>query len=257
MPAKLLITAGPLEGSELWIEYDVVRLGSDADCELQVVDAGLEPHVFTLRYSDGKFTLYNRTSQPLKLDSKLVESNGSNVWRSGKTLELAGGTTLKLETSGDGAPAPQAVETARPTLVTSAEAFDVGPAVPAGGAVAETAPKKKTGQAIAVALLFAAALGVLLMEEPTAAPAGSQVKSFGELSAALRDEKSLSPDLWIRFSEAYAAAYRGRTEEADAAYRRLRDRLDWEKSLLSQAGRPAPPTLNDADAFVKQRLAGQ
>jgi len=256
MPAKLSITAGPLAGSELWIEYDVVRLGADDDCELQLVDAGLDPHVFTLRYSDGRYLLYNRSPQSLKLDSKAVEPNGSDTWRHGKTLQLPGGTSLKLETSGDGAPEVRAADAPLPSLAASAEAMQADVPVPVGGESGEAPAAKKTGQTVVVGLLFAAVIGVLLMEEPTAGAPGTKVKSFVELSADLRKDSSLTPDLWIRFSEAHAAAYRGRAAEADAAYRRLRDRLEWEKTLLEQAGKSVSPTLLDAEAYVKQRVAG-
>ncbi|MCE9606396.1 MAG: hypothetical protein K8U03_15985 [Planctomycetia bacterium] len=254
MPAKLTVTAGPLLGSELWIEYEVVRIGSADDCELQLVAAGQEPHVVTLRYAEGRYLLYNRGAQPLRLDAKLVEPNASEEWRKGKTLQLPGGTSLRMETTGDGAPALRAAATALPTLAATAEAMQAEVAVPLALQSVEGAKKKQTGQAIVIALLFAAAIGVLLMDDPKPNAAGTKTKTFAELSTELRNDASLTPDLWIRFSEAYTSAYRGRADAAEVAYRRLRDRIEWEKSMLAQDGRAVPASLLEADAYVKHRL---
>jgi hypothetical protein len=257
MSAKLVVTAGPLVDSELWLEYEVVRIGSGDDCELQLVDACVEPHAVTLRYADGRYLLYNRSSQTLRLESKLVEPNGSDTWRNGKTLQLPGGTSLRLETTGDGAPVPRRDDTPLPTLASGAEGLPIATAAPAGNALPTPPKKNDTGQVLLVALLFAAAIGVLLMNGPDTKPVGEKAKSFAQLSAELRKDDSLTPDLWVRFSEAYTAAYRGRADEAQQAYRRLRDRIDWERNLLLQAGKPLPQTLLDADAYVKQRLTGK
>jgi hypothetical protein len=86
--------------------------------------------------------------------------------------------------------------------------------------------------------------------------AGPRILPFQELVVKLREDKQIAPDLWIMFDAAHVAAYRGREEEASFAYRKLRDRIEWEKSVLSAQGTPIPEVLTDTANFVTDQLAG-
>ncbi len=255
MPAQIVVVGGPQAGAALWIEDEVIRFGGDAGCELALGGAALEPHVFTLRYADGAYTLFNRGSSALRLDSNSVASGSGTTWRRGGRLELPGGTVLVLETSGDGAPARQAAPgAASPTATFAAEAEPVAVDLPTDVA-APAAKKSTTGQALLVGLLFAAAVAILLMDDPQSGGAAADAPRFPAVLAALKASTEVSPDLWIRLDEAYALDYRGRTTDAPAAYRRLRDRLELEKREFLAAGKPVPPVVGEVEAFVKRKLA--
>ena len=53
MPAKLVVVSGAQPGQEFWIETEVLRLGSEAPCEIRLTDAGVPPHAATLDNSSG------------------------------------------------------------------------------------------------------------------------------------------------------------------------------------------------------------
>ena len=256
MPAQIVVVGGPQAGAALWIEDEVLRFGGDAGCELALCGADLARHVFTLRYADGAYTLFNRGTTALRLASNSVASGSGATWRRGGRLELPGGTVLVLETSGDGAPARRAAPgAASPTATFAAEAEPVAVDLPTDVAGPLAAGESTTGQALLVGLLFAAAVAILLMDDPQSGGAAADAPQFPEVLAALKASTEVSPDLWIRLDEAYALDYRGRTTDAPAAYRRLRDRLELEKLEFVAAGKPVPPIVGEVEAFVKRKLA--
>ena len=260
MPAKLIVVEGVETGSELWIEYEVLRLGSDSSCELVLADSGVEPHALTVRYGDGRYTVYNRGSAPLQLDAVTLAPSESGVWRTGKTLRFAGGLALKLETSGDGAP------TRRPTEATTRpvrEAVPVSNApleeVAIGGAPSEPKPEKSNNGAIIAGVLFAIAAVFILFSDdflPSGPAAGGEKApaAFSEVVSLLQNDPNCAPDLWIQLSKSYADAYRGDEVRSAAGYRRLRDRIVWEKNQLLTQGRPVPDALLEAESFVTQQI---
>lgn len=261
MPAKLIVVEGVETGSELWIEYEVLRLGSDSSCELVLADSGVEPHALTVRYGDGRYTVYNRGSAPLQLDAVTLAPSESGVWRTGKTLRFAGGLALKLETSGDGAP------TRRPTEATTRPVREAVPVSNApleevaigGGASSESKPEKSNTGAIIGAMFFAVAAVLILFSDeflPSGPAAGDEKApaAFSEVVSLLQNDPNCAPDLWIQLSKSYADAYRGDEVRSAAGYRRLRDRIVWEKNQLLTQGRPVPDALLEAESFVTQQI---
>ncbi|MGC3968792.1 MAG: FHA domain-containing protein [Pirellulales bacterium] len=261
MPAKLLITDGPSAGEELWIEYEVLRLGSDASCELIVADPAVEPHALTIRYGDGKYVVYNRGSSPLTLDSLTIAPSESGPWRSGKSLKFPGGLVLKLETSGDGAPSRRPAEAYVPPVPLD---VDASVAVSAAASDADKpgdqpTKEKSNTPAILVGVLFAAAAVFVLFSDsflPSDAKtsAESVLPEFPEMVSMLQKEPACAPDLWVMLSRAHAEAFRGDTDRAAAEYRRLRDRIVWEKNLLLTEGKPLPEALVQAEAYVREQI---
>ena len=251
MPATIQIVAGPQAGEELWIEYEVSRLGGDTGCELHL--AGTEPHALTLRYSEGRYNVYNRGTSPITLDGNPVEVGQAGIWRTRRDLSLADGTVLRMAIEGDGAP------TRRPEEASAAEPRADIDIMAVEGPTTDAAPKKKSNnlQLVAVIALFAGAALVLLTggegEEETALPK----KSFDEVAVVLRQEQTLPPDLWLMFNAAHVADYRGREEEAKQSFERLRDRIEWEKNALLTEKKPVPASLVDAGRYVADRLSGE
>jgi hypothetical protein len=261
MPAKLVIIEGPFSGEELWIEYEVLRLGSDLSCELVLSDPSVEPHALTIRYGDGKYTVYNRGAGSLTLDSLTIAPSESGHWRAGKSLRFPGGLVLKLETSGDGAPARRPAEAYAPPAPLDVEASVVPPAD--GSAVGQPgdqpAKEKSNTSAILVGLLFAAA-AVFVLFSDSFAPSDAQTSAeaalpeFPEMVSLLQKEPACAPDLWVMLARAHAEDYRGDDDRAAAEYRKLRDRIVWEKNLILTQGKPVPDALAQAEAYVREKI---
>ena len=261
MPAKLIVVEGAEAGSELWVEYEVLRFGSDPSCELVLVDSGVEPHSLTVRYGDGRYTVYNRGSAPLQLDAVTLAPSESGVWRSGKTLRFASGLALKLESSGDGAPARRPTEPAAHPIREAVAVANAGLDEPAigGGSPLEPKPAKSNTGAIVAGVFFAAAAVLILFSDeffPSGPEAGGEKAPapFSEVISLLQKDPNCAPDLWIQLSKSYADAYRGDEVRSAAGYRRLRDRIVWEKNQLLTQGRPVPDALVEAESFVTQQI---
>jgi hypothetical protein len=249
--AIIKVISGPQAGEELWIEYEVSRLGGDAGCELHL--AGAEPHALTLRYSDGRYNVYNRGSQPVTLDGSSVDVGQAGIWRSGRDLKLGDGTVLRMAIEGDGAPSR------RPEEAAVEPRADVDIMAVEGGPTTDEAPKKKSNnlQLVAVIALFAGAALVLFAGGDGEDEAALPKKSFDEVAVVLRQEQNLPPDLWLMFNAAHVAEYRGREEEAKQAFERLRDRVEWEKNVLLAEKKPVPASLIDAGRYIADRLSGE
>lgn len=259
MPAKLIVADGPLAGGELWIEYEVARLGSDSGCELQLDDPSVDSHAATIRYADKRYTVYNRSRAPLQIDALVVAPGESGVWRSGTSLFFGGGTVLTLETSGDGAPARRAaMPSAAPSVLSNIVADDAAVTTAGGAAPQDVEAKKKAdNKAAIVGMVFiVAVLGIILTSDDagTTSANGKPVPTFAELMPRLKATPEIAPDVWVRLSETYAAAYRGDAATAQREYRLLRDRIDWEKNSLLSRKEPIPEALLDAEQFVKSKM---
>src|SRR5262245_60508036 len=111
MPARIIIEAGARSG-EYPIEQDVVLLGKDGTCAARPAELAAVGHAATLEYRQGRYTLYNRLPQPVKVGAQAVGVRGSREWRPGERVQLGEAVVLRLEVDGDAAPsraAPQAV----------------------------------------------------------------------------------------------------------------------------------------------------
>jgi len=251
VPATIQVVSGPQAGEEFWLEYEVSRLGGDAGCELHLANA--EPHALTIRFSEGRYNVYNRGSQPVTLDGAQIEVGQAGIWRTGRELKFGDGTALRMAIEGDGAPSRRPAESVSATPRADIDIVAVeGPAT-------EAAPQKKSSnvQLVAVVALFAGAAFVLLAggdgEEEAALPR----KTFDEVAVVLRQEQALPPDLWLMFNAAHVAEYRGREDEAKQAHERLRDRIEWEKNVLLTERKKVPQSLVDAGRYIADRLSGE
>jgi hypothetical protein len=251
MPAVITVESGPHAGDELWIEYEVARLGGDTGCELHL--AGAEPHALTIRYADSRYNVYNRGSQSITLNGTEIAPGQSGIWRSKHDLKFADGTQLRMAITGDGAPTRRPIEEAPPPPRADVDIVAVE------GPVTEEAPRKKSSnlQLFAVIALFAIAAFIVIGGGEQSEEGAVPKKSFEEVAAVLREDKNLPADLWLMFNAAHVADYRGREEDAQAAYERLRDRIEYEKNALLTEKKPIPAALTEAGRYVADRLAGE
>ena len=95
-------TNGPY--TEIWIESEVSRIGSDPHCQVRVEE--LPAHAATLLYREGEYFLINRMDEPVRLGRESVEQGTQVIWGNRETLHLMDNVRLRLEIDGDPAPAP-------------------------------------------------------------------------------------------------------------------------------------------------------
>jgi hypothetical protein len=229
MPAKLVVVAGAQPGREIWIEEEVLRIGSEAPCEVRLAEPGLSPHAVTLEFRDTGYHVYNRGDQPIRLDRRPIGPREPAAhWPAGKDLNLGGQLTLRLVIDGDPAPAKrQAVRVA-----------DDEPEVPTAEAAApevsaEDAAKKnkKTVQLAAILGLVVVAGAVLLYDPPASEdkPKVPASQRSAEIIQKLRSNKAGDPadneHLRTMLQRARLAELRGDKPLARDQYRRLYDWL--------------------------------
>lgn len=102
MPARIVIISGPEADREFQIEKTVLRVGSRDDCDLRLID--VEPHVATLRFIDGRYTILNRSGRPVSIGDKVATTGGSVAWNNGEILELGPNIAGRLIVEGDPTP---------------------------------------------------------------------------------------------------------------------------------------------------------
>ncbi len=256
MSAKIVVVAGTQAGAEHWIEHDILRVGSDKACELCLQDTGIDPHALTIRYANQRYAVYNRGSSKIRVDQLIIDPNKNSIWKPGGVLRFAGGAVLRLDTDGNGAP-ERSEQKVAPTIVPSEANVDENAAEPALEDAADTAPAnsaQKQLQLVFAVVFFGAAIAAILWSGSSEETPPATI-SFDVLVTQLRDAKNISPDLWVRLSEARAMASRGRKAEASQAYRRLRDRVELEKDHFVANRRLVPHVLDDLEDYVKNRLA--
>jgi len=106
MPSRIVVLTGRESNREIEIEAPVVSIGGDSACEICLV--GESPTLATLRFRDGNFVIYNRTKATFSVDGTDLAPDATLSWRSGKIVQFASGTRLRLESSGDPRPVPKA-----------------------------------------------------------------------------------------------------------------------------------------------------
>jgi len=94
--------------TEFWMNDDIVRVGSAADCDLPV--AGIAPHALTVQQRAGRFYLFNRSGAPLRVDGQILGAGHSSEWTSGQEVDCGGGAALVLQSAEPQTQAPLAFD---------------------------------------------------------------------------------------------------------------------------------------------------
>lgn len=229
MPAKLVIASGIATGTEIWIEDDVSRVGSDPKCQVCLRDAELAAHAATLEYRGGDYILHNRGEGPIRLGVRELAGRASFTWQPGQELQLTSTLVLRLEVDGDPAPGPRPVarrrpETDEPTGDDQADAA-VGAAAP---------PANRSKQLLQIGVIFLCFGGgafMLLMDSSASStlPSRNVTAEFSTLIKELSQEKAsaeLDPDtLRSVLQSARIAQLRGHQPRSQELYGHLRDVL--------------------------------
>ncbi|MEM8945555.1 MAG: hypothetical protein AAGD11_10245 [Planctomycetota bacterium] len=78
MPAQLRIFPNGGQTTCVWIQSDVVRVGASSDCDIEI--QGLDSHLATVVFREGRYLLVNRSQQPLLLDGQEIAPGGEAIW---------------------------------------------------------------------------------------------------------------------------------------------------------------------------------
>jgi hypothetical protein len=238
MPAKIIIEGGEAM-PPFSIQEEIFRIGSSAQCKLRLPRPDLAGHIASVEWRDGKYLLYNRSKQVLRLQGKPIEPGKWEPWLPGTRLDLGGGLTLLLEVSGDPAPTSERKQ------------IDVKDVIPD----VEDDPGKKTASStgagknlwqvgVLIGCVVLAALSFVFAPQDT--PSGQTVNkptggiTLEQLIDELRQQEQDGPDSLANLLErARMAERRGFSAEAAGLYRRvlliLRQRYGDE---LQQASQP-------------------
>jgi hypothetical protein len=242
MPARIIVESGARPG-EYPIERDVLLLGSDgtvASLPAELTGAG---HAATLEYRQGRYTVYNRLPQPMRLGAQPLAVRGSREWRPGERLYPSDAAVLRLEVEGDPAPARAA-----PKAV-------VVPDVPDGPAEEKAAKKggSKWWQYALIAGCLVLLIGSFLANRDEPPAEGAPGVDIDKLVEDLRkQEGDGGPSVAALLKEARASELRGLRGEANRMYQRvaiiLRQRHGEGLTTASEAEKKA-------DAFARSRLS--
>ncbi|MBY0526877.1 MAG: FHA domain-containing protein [Gemmataceae bacterium] len=223
MPAKIVVKSGAAASTEVVIQEDVLRIGSDPSCEVVLPDAGLAPHAATLEFRDGAYVIHNRSDAPIRLNNVVLERRTFKKWNAGQDLALTDHLVLRLEV--DGSPAPvRAAQAARRTVEVagSNEANESRPA-PTSAATA----RKKQLQMVIILLLVAVVVGLLFIDTsgpaPTTAPAPRD--EFAALVKELQQHGKRDEGLLFLLQDARMAQVRGDARRARDLYGQIVDYL--------------------------------
>jgi hypothetical protein len=242
MPARLKVVAGQDAGTEFWIEDEVVRIGSDAQCGVRLRAPGLPAHAATLEFRDGVYSLHCRSNQPLVLNGKVLAVWQSATWPANRDLELNGQVVLKLLIDGDPAPARRS----KPAPVLPEEE-DTTEAKAGESPPAKAKDSRTPLQLLIIAIIIVALAVVLFADtggESDRAKAPTESDRFTDLVAALvkaedkarAEEKPDShlpgyfAELRRELQEARIAELRGDGKKSISYYSYVRDNLFRKKS---------------------------
>ncbi|MCA9108592.1 MAG: hypothetical protein KDA52_01490 [Planctomycetaceae bacterium] len=117
MPSQLLIQIGRQTISK-WIDREVLRIGGDASCEVQI--PGLIGPVATLQYHDGIYRLWSRGQIPVRLGHRVVEPEVPVHWKARRVLAI-NSTRITLQIQGDPKPSPPPLDRERGRTESSTE----------------------------------------------------------------------------------------------------------------------------------------
>src|SRR6056297_1197182 len=112
MGARIYVQSGIASGTVHWIGRHVTRIGSDPAMDLTIPSERLAKHALTLEYREGTYRIHNRSSGPIYLGGRTVESGASDTWMDADLLELADSVRLAMEWDNDPAPSAKPADRA-------------------------------------------------------------------------------------------------------------------------------------------------
>jgi hypothetical protein len=227
MSANIRIESGISAGSRFWIDRPVMRIGSDAQCDVCLLSADLAPHALTLEFRDGGYRVYNRSASPVYVGSANVESGTSATWREGETIQLPGDLRLALQVDGD----------PRPTAKTD-DSYDDGlaeaglPIAASDGSIETTADAAKQSgakswvQLAIIGVCVLALVGLLTMKDGGGESAAAADRpTFKQLVDESAKKDATHQAIIRRLQYAQAAIVRDNDRLARERFSKLRDQL--------------------------------
>ena len=237
----LQVESGNARGQTFCLDQPVMRLGSDATCQIPLPVSEVAPHALTIESRGDDVRIYNRLPEAIQLDGQEFSSGGTANWALGQTLELPGGLRASLVEQ-----EPAALEQ------TDAIDDDYEPYPE------EAAPEKKakssglggkSGQYAVIGGCVVITLACLLGGSGSAESEGKQSLSFSQIVTTAVEDEAVPTKLVQRFQFAEAGVVRGDLDAAGERFRELRDVLlkrqeqlgddlsDSERSFLSYVER--------------------
>jgi hypothetical protein len=230
MAAKVVVVQGAQPGQEFWIEEEVLRIGSEAPCEIRLAEPGLAGHAATLEFRGDGYAVYNRSERPIHVDARPVAARAQAKWLANKDMFLTDQLALRLIIEGDPAPAKRAANVPAGAVL-QMPTEDERP-VAAAPTAEEAAKKAKSTMQLAMVLgLVVVAAAVLLLDPPksTDNPQRNPSAEFRELITKLLADKSgdAGENDFLRntLQSARLADLRGNKVLARDQYSRLHDWL--------------------------------
>ncbi len=229
MPAKVLLVSGSQPGEEHWIEDDVVRIGSDASCDVHLHEPDVPAHAATVEFSDGTYNIYNRSNAPMRVDRQLLKPGARGRWPAGKELAITDRLTVRLIVEGDPRPAKRIILPAAVPLPEPEEEALEAPVAPVA---------RKSSNAvllIVVMICFVAAVAFAVLRnssKETASdtwdPSDRFMDLVSELTRAMNSAESPTAKdevktLLMELQDARMAELRGDKKGARTQYDRLHD----------------------------------
>ena len=241
MSARILVQHGSNAGDQHWIEEEVSRIGSAADCTFVV--RHIPAHSVTLLYRKGQYSVVNRSSQAIEVAGEPLLPMATLPIHGGQSISIGVDTVLQLEI--DGSPAP----TRRPRSVIDGNLHDDEPVVEFEGNSKSSVKKRAF---LAVGIL--ATLYLLVGDTSSSKPEGSSVsRQFTEIVDSLQSNVAVNDDGPARICRALQIArtseIRGNVERAIAHYEIAKD------MVLDDEENPGCPVRN-VSRSVRQTTFG-
>lgn len=222
MPAQVTVAAGASAGKQLWIEKQVLRIGSDPDADLCLPSSEIESQVVMVEFDRGKYVVYNRSRRDLMLADRPLPAGQNAPWPAEKELDVGGGYRLVLQVEGNPAPAPrQARQQLRADVVAPALPTDAPPPNAAAPA-AEADGNNSLMQIGVIAVCVLGCIGMILFA-PKKETKTSDCPPFEQVLTAVQKAESVPRPLVARFQEAQAVYRRQRLNTAREQFLKLRD----------------------------------
>jgi hypothetical protein len=224
MPAKLIVSSGPGQGSEFYIEDQVVRIGSGEQCEWSLPDSHLASHAATLEFRDGGYILHNRSDDPVQLAGQDLSLRESASWSADEEADFGHGVQIRLEIDGDPAPA----KAPGPVIQIEVDPEENDETKAAKGKPGSGGSGKSL-QLLVIVVACALAAWMLLSDSSAENKTGGREVRFEDIIEKLKNsptDKAREPHSFrSMLQRAHAAQLRGDGKEARAMYGSIRDAL--------------------------------
>jgi hypothetical protein len=255
MSASIRVETGISAGTTYWIDRPVLRIGSDPSCEICLPTADVAPHALTLEFRDGNYRAYNRSSEPIRVGTAVVQQGATGIWGGDQAVQLPGDLRLVLQVDGDPRPSPRA-----DSRLDDGFALQDGVLLAAGGPgdAGEATTKKSSSTMVQLGIIGACILGMAVFLSMRGGGGGTAqsnetLVSFDQIVATSlqADKNDAARALLPRLQFAQAALVRGHQELARQRFLKLRDQLIRQDESFSDKQRAS---LQPMKRYVEYRL---